>query len=581
MWKTTAATLDFAAVMAVASRIYRSFNTTYADKMLTAAKKAWDWAKANPKLCYHREDGPTSTCTDKSVDPTNVGPYEDNNVNDEFYFAAAALATVVTSAEQTSLGLLDKITGTYSEPAAWQSVGVLGNYEIIKNKDKFSETLYNSVLNALTKKANSLLTTGDNGYGLPFNNVFWWGSNSNIGNIGILLMEVYEATKDIPENIKYKNAAQATFDYFLGRNPIDQSYVTGYGNKSPKHPHDRITMFSYGGKAFPGQLVGGAASGCYDDGTYKTYLATRYEDNEECAAWNEIAINWNAPLVYLSAALSESGSNADIVTKIDRFASGSDVAITGEPWYNFIVANGSATASISNEGSVVNASGYAELATISLSGISDWSKDWAQATIGLDTKENGTLYDLSECSNGFRYKYDGSAHRFSLESSSDGKAVTHYSDISAKVTDWTQVTLKSYERDEYDEAYSSNPNIPLNLSKIESIRWTVRPSASATSGYLKIKDFECLGALTVHTTPVRQPQIASSPLFAYAASNAIIIKNLPNNAKAEIYNLQGKRIYSTHSGNSQILRIPVQTKGVYIIRASYGSEIKTAKVQVK
>jgi len=129
---------------------------------------------------------------------------------------------------------------------------------------------------------------------LPFKYVFWWGSNSNIGNTGILFMELYEATKDNPASIKYKRAAQATFDYILGRNPIDQSYVTGYGIKFPKFPHDRLTEYAYGGRVFPGQLVGGAAnSGCQGSDNYTTALATRYEDSHSCYGYNEIAINWN------------------------------------------------------------------------------------------------------------------------------------------------------------------------------------------------------------------------------------------------------------------------------------------------
>jgi len=49
--------------------------------------------------------------------------------------------------------------------------------------------------------------------------------------------------------------------------------------------------------------------------------------------------------------------------------------------------------------------------------------------------------------------------------------------------------------------------------------------------------------------------------------NAIILQNLPRGAKVGVYNLQGKRIYSANSVNSQILKIPVQTKGMYIIKA--------------
>jgi hypothetical protein len=52
----------------------------------------------------------------------------------------------------------------------------------------------------------------------------------------------------------------------------------------------------------------------------------------------------------------------------------------------------------------------------------------------------------------------------------------------------------------------------------------------------------------------------------------IVLQNLPKNTKIEVYNLQGKLVYSTTSH----LKIPVQTKGVYVVKA--GSQ--TMKVSV-
>ncbi|GBU23421.1 hypothetical protein R83H12_00032 [Fibrobacteria bacterium R8-3-H12] len=61
-------------------------------------------------------------------------------------------------------------------------------------------------------------------------------------------------------------------------------------------------------------------------------------------------------------------------------------------------------------------------------------------------------------------------------------------------------------------------------------------------------------------------------------ANAILLENLPANAKVEVYNLQGKRIYSTtsHSPLATSLNIKVQT-GVYLLKI--GSQ--TTKVAVK
>jgi len=67
--------------------------------------------------------------------------------------------------------------------------------------------------------------------------------------------------------------------------------------------------------------------------------------------------------------------------------------------------------------------------------------------------------------------------------------------------------------------------------------------------------------------PIRSPKIISGNIRAQAIDNAIMLENLPSNSKIEVYNLQGKRIYySSIPENPLILRILVQTKGIYIIK---------------
>jgi len=63
------------------------------------------------------------------------------------------------------------------------------------------------------------------------------------------------------------------------------------------------------------------------------------------------------------------------------------------------------------------------------------------------------------------------------------------------------------------------------------------------------------------------PQIASTRnILLNTTGNAILLSNLPSNTKVDVYNLQGKLMYSGHSENSQILKIPVQA-GMYMVKA--------------
>ncbi|GBU24576.1 hypothetical protein R83H12_01210 [Fibrobacteria bacterium R8-3-H12] len=83
-------------------------------------------------------------------------------------------------------------------------------------------------------------------------------------------------------------------------------------------------------------------------------------------------------------------------------------------------------------------------------------------------------------------------------------------------------------------------------------------------------------------TPIQLPQVATGNIRIQATPNAILLENLPANAKIEVYNIQGKRIYSTtsHSPLATSLTIGVQT-GVYIVKASFGSEKKIMRVAVR
>ena len=87
--KSTAATLDFAAVMAQSARIFGKFPKELpglADSCLNAAKKAWDWAQKNPNLLYMQ-----NAMNQKFSPKVTTGEYGDRNVSDEFIWAACEL----------------------------------------------------------------------------------------------------------------------------------------------------------------------------------------------------------------------------------------------------------------------------------------------------------------------------------------------------------------------------------------------------------------------------------------------------------------------------------------------------------
>lgn len=288
--KGTAATLDFAAVMAQASRIFKTIpgKSALADEMLTAAEYAYEWALNNP---YKSFSNPGDIKT---------GEYGDNGFNDEFYWASAEL--FITTSDSLYYKSRDLSSPSLVNPQ-WQKVATLGAISLLNHPNtlnandlnelkslfsSFSDRFYNTYLSSAYGTS---MTSGD----------FYWASNSVALNQAFVLIHAYLTT----DNFDYLKAAQANFDYVMGRNPLEYCFVTGYGDNPPKHPHHRISEADGINEPVPGFLVGGANYQQQDGCDYPSNLpALSYSDTECSYASNEIAINWNSSLIYTAGALS-------------------------------------------------------------------------------------------------------------------------------------------------------------------------------------------------------------------------------------------------------------------------------------
>ena len=129
---------------------------------------------------------------------------------------------------------------------------------------------------------------------------FVWGSNANAANQSILFIHAYLITKEK----KYIDYALTNLDYILGRNATGYCFVTGIGSKSTMHPHHRPSVADGITEPVPGLMAGGPNPGMQDHVHYEfTEPETAYADVDGAYASNEIAINWNAPLVYVANAM--------------------------------------------------------------------------------------------------------------------------------------------------------------------------------------------------------------------------------------------------------------------------------------
>jgi endoglucanase len=296
--KSTAATLDFAAVFAQAARVYSSYDQTLATTYIDAAIRAFKWAENYPNIYYYQNN------MNANYDPDiTTGGYGDGYLGDEFNWAACEL--YITTG---NLNYYNYINYNINVGApGWPDVNTLGyismsHHEInLKNgvdatafKNKLITTA-NTFKNYALKNSAYQIPMGENAGN------FSWGSNAVAANQSLVLLQAFAYTKDS----SYLFAAQGNLDYLLGRNPMRFSYVTGFGNNSPLKPHHRPMEGDGITEPIPGFLVGGPHSGQQDGCVYPSNLPALSYLDETCSySTNEIAINWNAPLAYILGSIT-------------------------------------------------------------------------------------------------------------------------------------------------------------------------------------------------------------------------------------------------------------------------------------
>lgn len=297
--KGITSSLGFAGVMAQASRIYRKFDKAYSQKLLAAAKRAYDFSQKNPTLFYEQ---PKDVFTGSYIAKGEDG-------KDELRFAAAELFE--TTREKRYLDDLKVLALTINKNGGlwWGDLNLLAVFRVATSP-AFGDSLVQTARNLLFEEAESLFAVYDSSaYRAPLPSPKWnWGSNSHVANNGIILLQAYRISKEK----KYRAAAEEALAYLLGKNPLHLSYVTGFGSRSPMHPHHRQSEADSVLLPVPGMLVGGPHLGKHDIGeepwkcpdyAAKGFPAIAYLDSACSYATNEVAINWNAPLAYLAGAL--------------------------------------------------------------------------------------------------------------------------------------------------------------------------------------------------------------------------------------------------------------------------------------
>ena len=262
--------------------------------------KALGYAK---KLFAYAKSFSNKSATKEGLYDSSTGGYlyDSQSWGDDYALAAALLynATGDSSYKNEFDKIKNSSEGGYNiwSWLSWDNVSALADYYGAGS----TESLKNC--------ANNMMAS-DSGYSC----LLAWGScryNCNAQFLG-LLYDKASGTSD------FKNWSTNQMNYILGNNPQNKCFVVGYSSNSAKYPHHRAAsnstdagITSANHHILLGALVGGPTD---SNGTYS--------DNQADYQCNEVALDYNAGLVFAAAGLytvhkKDSSVPKSLMTKSD------------------------------------------------------------------------------------------------------------------------------------------------------------------------------------------------------------------------------------------------------------------------
>ena len=306
---------DFVGAMMQAARVFGPIDSTFAASCRAAADLSWSWLQANPNV--------------PQPDPY----YTDSDPSQEALWALAERVRATHDAALTAT-LSARIASTTLDPLSWQTPEILG-YLSAAVDSAGSSAVKAAATAAITGLGDGLLAkSAANGYGVALlSSEYWWGSAENVINRGDALLFAYALTG----STNYRDGALHQLDWILGRNSLDRSFVTGYGQNGSVNPY-HWTRYVYN-LLVPGWAVGGPNpnSAGVDPPLMAlqqlgTPAAKCYLDL--CAAngsWgsNEGQTSENAALLFAAGMLSDGTTDAGVSNPTTGSPAGMDAGMTG------------------------------------------------------------------------------------------------------------------------------------------------------------------------------------------------------------------------------------------------------------
>ncbi|MCL2260478.1 MAG: glycosyl hydrolase family 8 [Fibromonadales bacterium] len=231
---------------------------------------------------------------------------------------------------------------------------------------------------------------------------------------------------------------------------------------------------------------------------------------------------------------------------------------------------------------------------------SDCNPYASYVALGLNARNNGKTYNLSQCTDGFSYEYKGQSHNFKMQTTDipSDEGSDFFTNIGTVATAWTPVTVAF--TDVAQPTWATTKITTFDPNKIYGFIWELKGSdnggatgaVSATTGNLAIKNFRCLGTLTL---PNDRPPVVCNDgggtrvnMSLFANSNALIAMQnslnlqVASNATVKIFDLRGNTVRSLNvAKGSHVVSLSDLPRGMYIVKASNASWNRTITIPVK
>jgi endoglucanase len=274
---STAATADFAAMMAMAARIFKPYDATYAKTCMDAAARSYQRLKDNPEN------------KNPDLKAFSTGAYTTRDPDDRMWAAAEMWESTGDARYLQDFEQAARAAGfRVEENWDWGNLGNLGLFTyILSNRQGRDALVVEGIKKNLISTGDAIVARGSQDiYARPLGGRYYWGCNGTVARQVINLQVAYR----LSPKAEYVHASLDAVGHLFGRNYYGRSFVTGLGVLPPMKPHDRRSGGDTIPQPWPGYLTGGGQS------------ATNWKDIQEDYRTNEIAINWQGALVYALAS---------------------------------------------------------------------------------------------------------------------------------------------------------------------------------------------------------------------------------------------------------------------------------------